>query len=470
MFNKKTDAKELTKKLFFKRKNAWDSIDEKKIKELNKYSEEYMKFLNDSKTEREVIKNAIDYLIPYGFKDINKTKENDKVFYNHFGKALGIFRKGKKDITDGLNIIVAHVDSPRLDLKQHPLYEDEELVMMKTHYYGGIKKYQWLSRPLAMHGVVVFPNDKVKNIVIGEDENEPVFTISDLLPHLAKKAQMGKKASEFIPGEKLNIICGSMPFSDDTEVKERFKLNIMEMLNDKYGIKEEDFISADIEIVPAGKAREIGFDRSLVGGYGQDDRVCTFGAMKSIVDAKEIDKSALVLLMDKEEIGSDGATGSNSVFLEMVVGEILEKQGITNVNALTKILASADCLSSDVNAATHPDWKEVHEKKNAAYLNAGMVLSKFTGSRGKAGSNEANAEFVAKLRRIFDDNNIVWHISELGKVDEGGGGTIAKFMAYYGMNVIDAGVPVLDMHAPFEVTSKADIWMMYNGFVAFLCD
>ena len=470
MFNKKSDAEELKKELFFKRKNAWDSIGKKEFKELEKYSEEYMSFLSVSKTEREVIDNAIDYLIPHGFQDINETDETDKVFYNHFGKALGIFRKGKKDITEGLNIIVAHVDSPRLDLKQHPLYEDEELVMMQTHYYGGIKKYQWLSRPLAIHGVVIFPDDSIENIVIGEDENDPVFTIADLLPHLAKKAQMDKKASEFIPGEKLNIICGSMPFSDDTEVKERFKLNILEMLNDKYGIKEEDFISADIEIVPAGNAREIGFDRSLIGGYGQDDRVCAFGAMKSIVDAKEIEKSSLVLLMDKEEIGSEGATGSNSVFLELVIGEILEKQGITNGNTLMKILASANCLSSDVNAALHPDWKEVHEKENAAYLNAGMVISKFTGSRGKAGSNEANAEFVAKLRRIFKENDIVWHIAELGKIDEGGGGTIAKFMAYYGMNVIDAGVPILDMHSPFEIASKADMWMMYNGFIAFLCD
>ncbi|MEA3499990.1 MAG: aminopeptidase [Candidatus Marinimicrobia bacterium] len=470
MFNKKSDVEKLRKDLFFKRRNAWDSIDEKSLKKLEKYSSEYMNFLSDSKTEREVIGNAIDYLIPHGFKDINKTEGTDKIFYNHFGKALGIFRKGKKDLSEGLNIIVAHADSPRLDLKQHPLYEDEELVMLKTHYYGGIKKYQWLSRPLAMHGVVVFPDDKIKNIVIGEDEKDPVFTISDLLPHLAKKAQMDKKASDFIPGEKLNLIIGSMPFSDDIKIKERFKLNILKILNDKYGIKEEDFVSADIEIVPAGNAREIGFDRSLIGGYGQDDRVCSFGAMKAIVEAKELDKSALVLLMDKEEIGSEGATGSNSVFLELVVGEILEKQGITNNNTMMKVLASADCLSSDVNAATHPDWKEVHEKKNAAYLNAGMVLSKFTGVRGKAGSNEANAEFVAKLRRIFDDNNIVWHISELGKVDEGGGGTIAKFMAYYGMNVIDSGVPVLDMHSPFEITSKADNWMMYNGFIAFLED
>ncbi|MEA1986639.1 MAG: aminopeptidase [Candidatus Marinimicrobia bacterium] len=470
MFNKQKNAEDLRKKLFFKRKNAWDSIDEKENDKLTDYSEEYLEYLSNSKTEREAIDNAIDYIIPHGFEDIDETDSTDKIFYNHFGKALAIFRKGKKDLREGLNIIVAHVDSPRLDLKQHPLYEDEELVMLKTHYYGGIKKYQWLSRPLAMHGVVVFPDGNIENIVIGEDENDPVFTIADLLPHLAKKAQMNKKASEFIPGEKLNLVVGSIPFSDDTEVKERFKLNILEMLNDKYGMREEDFVSADIEIVPAGNARDIGFDRSLIGGYGQDDRVCTFGAMRAIVEADDIDKSALVLLMDKEEIGSEGATGSNSVFLELVIGEILEKQGITNNNTLMKTLASADCLSSDVNAALHPDWKEVHEKKNAAYLNAGMVLSKFTGSGGKGGSNEANAEFVAKLRRIFDDNKIVWHISELGKVDEGGGGTIAKFMAYYGMNVIDSGVPVLDMHSPFEITSKADIWMMYKGFIAFLED
>lgn len=466
--SKNNSSSELKNKLASHRINAWDQISTQDNKNLEKYCAAYLQFLDAAKTEREAVDYILKSMPTFGYSDLNGKPKSDKYFFNHYGKSIALFRKGRDPITDGLNIIVAHIDSPRLDLKQHPLYEDEEIVFLKTHYYGGVKKYQWLSRPLAIHGVISLKNGKNVEITIGEKPEDPIFTIADLLPHLAGKAQMQKKASEFIPGEKLNLIVGTKPFTKDKELKERFKLNILQMLHNDYGIKEDDFLSADIEIVPAGKARELGFDRSLVAGYGQDDRVCAYAAFRAILDATNPKKASLVLLMDKEEIGSEGATGANTWFLEMVIGDVLSKSGHEEYSTLRHLLSSASCLSADVNGAMHPDWAEVHDKMNAGYLNAGMVISKFTGTRGKSGSNEANAEFIGQLRRIFEENDIVWHMAELGKVDEGGGGTIAKFMAYYGMNVIDAGVPVLDMHSPFEITSKADIWMTYKGFKAFL--
>ncbi len=465
---KDNPAEVLKKKLFHERRNVWDTVPQNELENLEQFASDYSAFLDASKTEREAVINAVQLLESHGFEDIHTASHASKVYYNHQGKSIAVYRAGRKSVTDGLNIIVAHIDSPRLDIKQNPLYEEEELALLKTHYYGGIKKYQWLSRPLSLHGVVVFTDGTSREIVIGEKDTDPVFTIADLLPHLAGKAQMTKKASEFIPGEKLNIICGSRPFTDDKKFEDRFKLNVMAILNEKYGLKEDDFISADFEIVPAGSAREVGFDTGLIAGYGQDDRVCAYTALKAIIDQETPDIPALVLLMDKEEIGSEGSTGSNTWFLEMVMGEVLDKNGLDQYQTLRRLLASADCLSADVNAAVHPDWKDVHDKRNASYLNAGLVISKFTGARGKSGSNEAHAEFIGRLRKTFLDNDIVWHTAELGKVDEGGGGTIAKFMAYYGMDVIDAGVPVLDMHSPFEITSKADIWMAYKAFLAFL--
>jgi len=470
MLGKKADPNDLKKALFLERENAWDHIPEPQMKALESYMDQYRSFLDNGKTERESAETAIEILEKAGYVDIRKTKETKKIYYNHHNRAVAVFRQGKGPIEKNLRILVAHIDSPRLDLKQYPLYEDEQLGMFKTHYYGGIKKYQWVSRPLALHGVVAFPDGTVNPIVIGEDEDDPVFTISDLLPHLAHKAQMGKKANEFIPGEKLNILIGGKPFVNDKELKDRVKLNVLSLLNDTYGITEKDFVSADLEIVPAGKSRDVGLDRAFIGAYGQDDRVCSFASLKAVIDAGDPDVSSLVLLLDKEEIGSEGAAGANTVIAELVLGYVLARHGMDQSGVVRRLLANAQCLSADVNAAVHPDWKEVHDLRNAGYINGGLVLSKFTGSRGKGGSNEASAEFVAHLRRIFDDSGIIWRIAELGKVDEGGGGTIAKFMSYYCMNVIDAGVSVLDMHSPFEITSKADIWMMYNAFKAFLED
>ncbi len=468
MLGKKTDPKELKEALFWERKNAWDHIPDPQMKHLENYMREYRSFLDLAKTERESVETAVEMLEKAGFSNIRTTKDTGKIYYNHHDRALAVFRQGKAPIQKDLRIIVAHVDSPRLDLKQYPLYEDEELAMLKTHYYGGIKKYQWVSRPMALHGVIAFPDGTVDSIVIGEAEDDPVFTVSDLLPHLAKKAQMGKKADEFIPAEKLNILFGGRPFTDDKEVKDRVKLHVLSLLNEAYGITEDDFISADLEIVPAGKARDVGLDRALIGAYGQDDRVCAFSALRAVTDTDDPDVSSLILLLDKEEIGSEGASGANTWIAELVLGYILARHGLDQSGVVRRLLANAQCLSADVNAAVHPDWKEVHELRNAAYINGGLTLSKFTGVRGKGGSNEAPAEYVAQLRDLFDRNNIVWRVAELGKTDEGGGGTIAKFMSYYCMKVIDAGVGVLDMHSPFEITSKADIWMMYRAFGAFL--
>jgi aspartyl aminopeptidase len=325
-----------------------------------------------------------------------------------------------------------------------------------------------VSIPLALHGTFAMKDGSIKNIVIGEKDSDPVFTIADLLPHLAANVQNTKNATEFIPGEKLNILAGSLPVNKDEKQDQRFKLNILKLFKDTYGIAEDDFLSADVELVPAGKSRDVGLDRSLLGGYGHDDRVCAYTALRAILDVEKVKKPVLVFLMDKEEIGSEGASGSNTWFPEMVVGEILALEDKDSYTAIRRTLSNAWCLSADVNAAVHPDWKDVHDLKNAAYINGGIVLTKFTGVRGKAGSSEANAEFIATLRKIFDENNITWHMAELGKVDEGGGGTIAKFMAYYGMQVIDAGVPVLGMHSPFEVVSKGDVYETYRAFQAMM--
>jgi len=455
--------------LLHTRKNVWDK--QKDLEAVFAFNNEYASFLDSSKTEREAVQNVIELAESKGFENILRSpKKTDKLYYPLHGKSIALYRKGGKALTDRVHILVAHLDSPRLDLKQYPVYEDQDLVMFKTHYYGGIRKYHWVSIPLALHGTFAMKDGSIKNIVIGEDDNDPVFTIADLLPHLAANAQNTKKATEFIPGEKLNILAGSLPVSEDEKQDQRFKLNILKLFKDTYGIAEDDFLSADVELVPAGKSRDVGLDRSLLGGYGHDDRVCAYTALRAILDVEKPKTSSLVFLMDKEEIGSEGASGSNTWFPEMVVGEILALEGKDSYTSIRRTLSNARCLSADVNAAVHPDWKEVHDLKNASYINGGIVLTKFTGVRGKAGSSEANAEFVAALRKIFDENDITWHMAELGKVDEGGGGTIAKFMAYYGMQVIDAGVPVLGMHSPFEVVSKGDVYETYRAFQAVLND
>jgi len=459
----------LKDELLHTRKNVWDT--QKDREAVFAFNTDYVSFLDSSKTEREAVRNVIQLAESKGFENILTSPKNmDKLYYPLHGKSIALYRKGEKPLTEGVHILVAHVDSPRLDLKQYPVYEDQDLAMFKTHYYGGIRKYQWVSIPLALHGIFAMKDGSIKNIVIGEKDSDPVFTIADLLPHLAANAQNTKKATEFIPGEKLNILAGSLPVNDDEKQDQRFKLNILKLFKDTYGIAEDDFLSADVELVPAGKSRDVGLDRSLLGGYGHDDRVCAYTALRAILDVEKVKKPVLVFLMDKEEIGSEGASGSNTWFPEMVVGEILALEGKDSYTAIRRTLSNARCLSADVNAAVHPDWKDVHDLKNAAYINGGIVLTKFTGVRGKAGSSEANAEFVAALRKIFDENDITWHMAELGKVDEGGGGTIAKFMAYYGMQVIDAGVPVLGMHSPFEVVSKGDVYETYRAFRAIMND
>jgi aspartyl aminopeptidase len=467
MKEQKNQNNALKDELLHTRKNVWDR--QKDREAVFAFNNDYVSFLDSSKTEREAVQNVIRLAESKGFENILKSPKNtEKLYYPLHGKSIALYRKGKKPLTDGLNILVAHVDSPRLDLKQYPVYEDQGLALFKTHYYGGVRKYQWVSIPLALHGTFAMKDGSVKNVVIGEDKNDPVFTIADLLPHLAANAQNKKKATEFIPGEKLNVLAGSLPVNEDEKQDQRFKLNILKLFKDKYAIAEDDFLSADVELVPAGKSRDVGLDRSLLGGYGHDDRVCAYTALRAILDVEKPKTSVLVFLMDKEEIGSEGASGSHTWFPEMVVGEILALEGKDSYTAIRRTLSNAHCLSADVNAAVHPDWTEVHDLRNAAYVNGGLVLTKYMGVRGKSGSSEANAEFVAALRKIFDENDITWHMGELGKVDEGGGGTIAKFMAYYGMQVIDAGVAVLGMHSPFEVVSKGDVYETYRAFQAVL--
>ncbi|MCK5519991.1 MAG: aminopeptidase [Candidatus Marinimicrobia bacterium] len=466
----------MTKKndLAKKRANIWDTTNDKQSKDIHETAEAYKDFLNEVKTEREAVNRAVSDLEKHGFKHIDSVKSPAKIYIPHMSKSLAAFVPGKSDISEGLNIIVAHIDSPRLDLKPSPLYEDQGLAFFKTHYYGGIKKYQWLSRALALHGVIFLKDGKKVDVRIGEDDNDPVFTIGDLLPHLAGKAQMDKKANEFIEAEKLNIIIGSKPAQknkkNDDDIKDPVKMQILTLLNERYGIKECDFASADLEIVPAGKVRDLGLDRSMLAGYGHDDRICSWAGLEAVINAKNPEKPALLLLLDKEEIGSTGATGANSWLLEVFVGRILSLYGKDQYNTMLTCLSSSACLSADVNAAVHPDWISVHDKLNAAWLNEGVVLTKYTGVRGKAGSSEASPEFIAALRVLFDKNDIAWQTAELGKTDEGGGGTIAMFMAYYGMQVIDLGVGLIDMHSPFEIASKADLYMMKKAYTAFFND
>lgn len=459
------------------RPNAWQKYNEEDKRKVFDFAEDYRKFISDCKTERECVKRAVELAKENGYEDLNeviknnkKLKAGDKVYAINMGKAVVLFNIGKRPLEDGMNILGAHIDSPRLDIKQNPMYEDTQQVLLDTHYYGGIKKYQWVARPLALHGVVALKNGNVVEINIGEDVNDPVVGISDLLIHLAGE-QMAKKADKVIEGEDLNILIGSIPqkvSEDEKDKSELVKKNILALLKDKYGIEEEDFLSAEIEVVPAGPARDFGVDRSMIMGYGHDDRVCAYPSLIAQLEAKDLEKTGVCILVDKEEIGSVGATGMHSRFFENMVAEVLGATQEYSELKLRRALTNSNMLSSDVSAAFDPNYAQVSEKNNSAYFGKGMVFNKYTGARGKSGSNDASAEYMAKLRNIMDNADVYYQTSELGKVDAGGGGTIAYILANYGMNVIDSGIAVLNMHAPYEIISKADLYETYRGYKEFL--
>ena len=459
------------------KKNTWKYYNEKEINELNEVSDAYKIFISSSKTEREAAKNIIKLAESHGFRNLDyyignnyKLTSGDKVYVNNRDKSVALFIIGDEDITNGINILGAHIDSPRLDLKSIPLYEDSEFAYFDTHYYGGIKKYQWVTLPLALHGVVVKKTGEKVFINIGEDDNDPVVGITDLLPHLGKK-QMEKEAANFIDGEGLDVLVGSIPSTElDKDEKDLVKKNLLEILKNRYDITEDDFLSAEIEVVPAGKARNFGLDQSMIMAYGQDDKVCAYASLRAFLDVEECDKTISLILVDKEEIGSVGATGMESSFYENAVLEICELLSKYNLSATSRVFRNSKMLSSDVNAAYDPLYSDVMDKRNSSYFNQGVVFCKYTGSRGKSGSNDADAEFIAELRKAMDDNNVTYQFSELGKVDAGGGGTIAYVLANKNVSVIDCGVAVMSMHAPWEVTAKADIYEAYKCYKAFLKD
>ena len=464
----KKDVKELEKRLKFQGKLAWDRMGEEERQEAIKFAEGYKKFLDRAKTEREAVDEIKKIAKAAGFLDGYAKGKGSKLFFINKEKTIALAVLGQASLKEGLRIIVSHIDSPRIDLKQNPLYEDTDLAMLRTHYYGGIKKYQWVTIPLALHGVVVKGDGAKINIRIGEEANEPVFVINDLLPHLSGKVQDQKKMAEAIEGEKLTALAGSLPFPDE-EAKERVKLRVLELLHQKYGLVEEDFTSAEFELVPAAPARDVGFDGSLIGAYGQDDRASAYTSLQAILNLSNPPRPALTLFVDKEEIGSEGNTGARSFFIEEVVRLLIEHGGELPTDNLVKtILARSQAISADVESALDPNYPEVHEKQNAGKIGYGVCLEKFTGHRGKSGASDARAEYVGEIRRIFNVHNVAWQMTEIGKVDEGGGGTVAKYLAVYGMDIIDCGVPVLSMHSPFEVTSKADIYQAYKAYKAFL--
>ena len=461
-------GEELKQKLFNKKEDGWDVTDESQKEEIFSLSKQYMDFLNKAKTEREFIKEARKLADVNGFKDImefDTLKPGDKIYFVNRGKSMYLAIIGENSIEEGMHIIGSHVDSPRLDLKPNPLYEDTGLAYLKTHYYGGIKKYQWTTIPLSMHGVIVKTNGEKIEINIGEDENDPIFTITDLLPHLAQE-QMEKKLKNGVEGENLNLLIGSIPLGDK-KVSERVKLNILNILNEKYGITEADLTSSEIELVPAFKARSLGLDASLVAAYGQDDKVCAYTSLKAMMELNSVKNTAVCILSDKEEIGSMGNTGMESHMFEFFISEILNKLGVNRPNLLDKVFCFSKMLSSDVDAGFDPIYASVSDKHNAGFLGKGISLNKYTGSRGKSGASDANAEYVAWVRNVLEKNKILYQVAELGKVDVGGGGTIAYIIANKGADVIDCGVPVLSMHAPYEVTSKYDVYSAYRTYKAF---
>lgn len=457
------------------KKNAWEQYNEEELARLEAFAKDYRAFLDQGKTERECVKEAVRQAESKGFVSLDtlvasgaKLQPGDKVYVNWMGKCFMAFRMGKAPLEQGMNILGAHIDSPRIDIKQNPLYEDGGMAYLDTHYYGGIKKYQWVALPLAMHGVVVKKSGEIVDVVIGEDENDPILYITDLLIHLAGD-QMNKTAAKVIEGEDLNILIGSKPLAG--EEKEPVKAALLKLLQEKYGMEEEDFLSAELEIVPAGRSRELGLDRSLIAGYGHDDRVCAYPSMAAVLNYEGVPEATLcAILTDKEEIGSVGATGMGAMYFENTIAELCALCGSESNLVVRRCLRNSRMLSSDVSAGFDPAFAGCFEKKNAAMVGRGVCFNKFTGSRGKSGSNDANPEFMAQIRRIMDDNNVDFQTAELGKVDVGGGGTIAYLCAKYGMSVIDAGLPVLSMHAPWEVISKADLWEEYKCYCAFLKD
>lgn len=460
------------------KKNAWKKYKEEDLKKLNDLCDDYKRFLTVAKTERESANEIIKRAEEKGYQDLEeyiregkRILPGDKIYVNNKGKAVALFRIGTEPITNGMNILGAHIDSPRIDLKANPLYEEDGFAYFDTHYYGGIKKYQWVTLPLALHGVVIKKDGTKIDINIGEKEDDPVFGITDLLPHLAAE-QMKKESAKLIEGENLDIIIGNKPLSNTSEEKndkkEEIKSNILNILKEKYDITEDDFLSAEIEAVPAGKARDFGLDRSMIMSYGQDDRVCAYTSLEAFLQVEDTKKTISCILVDKEEIGSVGATGMESHFFDNAIAEICALMGNESSLAVRRVLNHSKMLSSDVNAAYDPLYKSVMEKRNSSQFGHGLVFCKYTGARGKSGSNDANAEYIAELRKIMDEENIAFQISELGKVDAGGGGTIAYILANYNVEVIDCGVGVLSMHAPWEVTSKSDIYEAYQGYIAFL--
>lgn len=448
-------------------KNTWEKYKDN-LNEVMEYNEGYKDYISKNKTERACVKDSIRLAKEKGFKPLDSfetLKPGDKVYVNNRDKNIALFVIGNKPLTEGMRILGAHIDSPRMDLKQNPLYESEGFVLADTHYYGGVKKYQWVTIPLSLYGVVAKKDGTVVDVVIGEDDNDPVVGISDLLIHLAAE-QLDKKAAKVIEGENLDVTLGNMPLVG--EEKDAVKANILKLLKDKYDIEEEDFVSAEIEVVPSGKARDYGLDRSMIAGYGHDDRVCAYTSLTAILDMYVCDYTCCTILVDKEEIGSVGATGAQSLFFENTIGEMLVKMGIDSFVQTRLTLSRSKMLSSDVSAGVDPLFVSVNDKKNAAYLGNGIVFNKYTGARGKSGSNDASAEYVARIRAVMDESNIHYQTAELGKVDLGGGGTIAYILGNYNMDVIDAGIAVLNMHAPMEVVSKVDVYETYQAYIAFL--
>jgi len=455
-------------KLAYKRTNVYEKADEKLLKAIFDYAEDYKKFIDEGKTEREACAWAKAKAIANGYKPFKfgqKLKAGDKIYYDNRGKNLYLIKVGSADIAeDGIRILASHIDSPRIDLKQVPLYETEGVAFAKTHYYGGIRKYQWATVPLALHGAIALKNGETVEVKIGEDENDPVFYISDLLPHLAAK-QNAKPLGEGIGGEDLNIWLGNIPYTAAENEKDRtVKENLLKILNEKYGIDEEDFLSAELSLVPAYKAKDIGFDRALIGAYGHDDRVCSYPAFTALFDEAESEHTVMVILADKEEIGSEGTTGMQCALFTDLIDALASSFGVPSA----AIRANSKCLSADVNAGYDPNFRDVCEPLNSAYLSCGAGITKFTGARGKSGSNDADAEYIGFLRRIFEENGVIWQTGEMGKVDAGGGGTVAKYIASKNINTIDIGVPVISMHSPYEVISKADLYEVYLAFRAFV--
>lgn len=463
-----SETEKLKDFLFNTKKCGWETLADSVKNDVIRFSDEYIHFLNRSKTEREATGFITEILDKNGFVNIKDKMilvPGDKVYYVNREKSVYAAIMGNKPVEAGLNIIGSHIDSPRLDLKPNPLYEDNGFAYFKTHYYGGVKKYQWTTIPLSIHGVIVKANGEKVTINIGEDESDPIFTITDLLPHLAQE-QMEKKLKDGIAGEDLNLLIGSIPIGDE-KTTERIKLNVLKILNDKYGITEKDFVSSELELVPAFKARSLGFDRSMVAGYGQDDKICVYTSLRALLDTVTPAKTAVCIFADKEEIGSMGNTGMESHVFDTFISELLNKTNTNRPNLLDKVFCNSKMLSADVDAGLDPIYASVSEKNNAAFLGMGVGLNKYTGARGKSGASDANAEFVAQIRNIFESNNIMYQVSELGKVDTGGGGTIAYILANKGVDVIDCGVPVLSMHAPYEVTSKFDVYEAYRAYAAF---